>query len=156
MLPLNLPQSFFKNIDEIITTFYMEFKATHIALEKLIMRKYKGGMALPDIKTYYISYVTRRSIYWLYPPKEPPSWLAIEEEMSNPMPLSFIAYRILPEYLKDHPAISAFWKVLKIVGNKCAVSLCTSFHATIWSNPHILINHRLVLWRDWLQMGDWM
>lgn len=66
------------------------------------------------------------------------------------MPLRLITYGILPENLKDHPTISASWNVLKIV-----VSWCTFFQTNIWSNPHIWINHRPVLWRDWLQMGVW-
>ena len=52
MVPLTVPDSFFKQYNQIITEFLWNGKKPRMKLEKLYTTRSKGGLALPNVELY--------------------------------------------------------------------------------------------------------
>ena len=66
MVPLTVPDSFFKQYNQIIREFLWNGKKPGIKLEKLYTTRSKGGLALPSVELYRAAFeVFKIAKHWL-------------------------------------------------------------------------------------------
>lgn len=87
-LPVSLPKSFFKALDSIILPFVWGFKAHRISKLHVCKPRSLGGLGLPNFQHYYWAANCRALSYWKKshlagPVGDIPSWLAIEQSVTN-------------------------------------------------------------------------
>lgn len=65
MLPITIPPAIFMKYDDMIKQFLWEEKKPWIKLSKLCFPKEKGGLGLPDLRLYSISFeMAKLAKYW--------------------------------------------------------------------------------------------
>lgn len=64
MLPVTIPQSFFKIIQKIITKFIWQNKKTTLKMALISRKRQHGGLTAPDISRYYKAVIIARMIEW--------------------------------------------------------------------------------------------
>lgn len=65
MLPIPLPQIYFKKLTLILNGFVWNNKKPRVAHNELCRGKAQGGLALPDFKKYYNAIVIARAVDWV-------------------------------------------------------------------------------------------
>jgi len=82
-LPVSLPKSFFKALDSIILPFVWGFKVHRISKLHVCKPRSLGGLGLPNFQHYYWAANCRALSYWKKFHRDIPSWLAIEQSVTN-------------------------------------------------------------------------
>ena len=101
-LPLQFPPHWFKEINKSFTGFLWNNKKPRIGYKKLMRPRNRGGLGIPDVKLYYLSYNARFPLAWGYGGgTEICSWKWTEEQI-----LSEYSKNISLESLWFHPKIS--------------------------------------------------
>lgn len=90
-LPIFLPQSFFKKLDGLISSFIWDGKPAKIRKLLLQNPRADGGLALPDFRSYYWACNIRIIQYWLRKNDASPSPTWLEMEAASTAPASLIS-----------------------------------------------------------------
>lgn len=93
-LPIFLPQSFFSNIDALITEFIWNKKTPRLRRSLLQRSKSQGGLALPNFRFYYWACNFRAIQFWLRleGSASPPTWIVMESMSAKPASLSALVH----------------------------------------------------------------
>ena len=99
-IPIFIPKSFFKSLDQIISSFIWNKGPARIRKSLLQKPKTSGGLALPNFQVYYWSANIHRILYWLHChyglSDWVPTWVKLEEALCRPMSLEALACAPLP------------------------------------------------------------
>ena len=82
MLPIALPQKYFKTLQTILLNFVWQGKKACISWATLKKNKTQGGWGAPDIRGYYEAVILTRVIDWIRDTKQK-RWVSMEFQMSN-------------------------------------------------------------------------
>lgn len=82
MLPVMVPQSFFKVIQKIITKFIWQNKKPRLKMALISRKRQHGGLTAPDILRYYKAVTIARMIEWTKENKEK-KWIEMENTLSK-------------------------------------------------------------------------
>lgn len=93
-IPLFLPKSFFKSINQTITSFVWNGKVPRVRGSLLQRCKFSGGLALPNFLYYYWAANFQKLPFWLQPPDTP--WCHLEARSCTSTSLSALVCSSLP------------------------------------------------------------
>lgn len=120
MIPLATPLGYWDKLQSLVSKFI--WKGKRLKLTTLQRDKTLGGLALPDFKIYFWSYVLRPLSTW-FNPSSSASWRPIEENIVLPHRLQDLVYANIPlkkAKLRLGPVISflltSYRAVMKHVG----------------------------------------
>uniref|UniRef100_A0A3Q2X3Z7 Reverse transcriptase n=1 Tax=Haplochromis burtoni TaxID=8153 RepID=A0A3Q2X3Z7_HAPBU len=83
-LPTNVPKSFFKELNKLITSFIWQKKNPRVKLSSLQAPYSRGGLNLPNFRNYYLASQYRSIWIWLHAERSEVRWVPIEQhELTN-------------------------------------------------------------------------
>lgn len=116
MLPLNIPQYYFKKLKSIIMRAVWKNRRARVSFDILKQEKRKGGLAIPDIQGYYRATLVSRAIEW-FRENTQKRWVNIENSLSKAHLGHLIwnppHYRVLD--INTHSLTKAVFRVWDIV-----------------------------------------
>ena len=153
MIPLTIPESLFKQYNDIVRDYLWDGKKPRISLNKLFTTRDRGGLALPNIELYNISFeLVRLCEHW----SERDStlgWLEIEKSLT--FPFSYID--ALSQKLANAHLVNPILQHSRDVWNKIhkllRLSQYKQSYSSIWENPAVKIGKKTVFWRTWYTKG---
>lgn len=77
-LPVFIPQSAFRSLDNLISKFIWQNKRPRVRLKVLMSGKENGGLRLPNIKAYYWAAQIKAMVAWIIRDPET-QWVSMEE-----------------------------------------------------------------------------
>lgn len=115
-IPLFLSNSFFSQVDSLISEFLWNKKISRLSKGYLQRPKLFGGMALPNFRFYYWAANIRTLKYWLQPETtRSPDWLVMERNSAKPVSLAALLYSPIQSAIKKYSRNSIVKMSLKIV-----------------------------------------
>uniref|UniRef100_A0A668UC86 Reverse transcriptase domain-containing protein n=1 Tax=Oreochromis aureus TaxID=47969 RepID=A0A668UC86_OREAU len=91
-LPTNVPKSFFKELNKLITSFIWQKKNPRVKLSSLQAPYSRGGLNLPNFRNYYLASQYRSIWIWLHAERSEARWVPIEQHEVNPIPLKDVPF----------------------------------------------------------------
>uniref|UniRef100_A0A3B4YJP5 Reverse transcriptase domain-containing protein n=1 Tax=Seriola lalandi dorsalis TaxID=1841481 RepID=A0A3B4YJP5_SERLL len=83
MLPMRIPSSTFRQLDDMIGHFLWAGKRPRIKLRKLCTHMEKGGLGLPDLRLYYLAFeMAKIARYWQTSGNNV-AWTEVEKEICS-------------------------------------------------------------------------
>ena len=150
-----MPQ-LFKHYDRIIKDFLWDKKRPRINIKKMWSPREIGGMGLPNVRLYNISFEMSRLIkHWKGIDQEL-SWIKIERELTSPFePLEVLSHGVTTSghsYFSN-PVLSYSKTVWREIHKMYSISHLRQPYASLWHNPAIRIGKKAVYWNQWLVRG---
>lgn len=156
MLPVDISPQLFKQFDRIIKDFLWDRKKPRINIKKMCSPRDMGGMALPNVRLYNLSFEMSRLIkHWKGTDSEL-SWIKIEQELVYPFkPLDVLSHGPSSNgcEFSSNPVLAHSKAVWREVHRMCGVSHQRQSYASLWHNPAVLIGKKSVYWTQWLTKG---
>ena len=112
-IPLFLPRSFFKSLDQMVSSFIWGGKQPRIKNSVLQRNRDDGGLALPNFTYYYWSANVQKMACWLNSPLT--DWCVLEFKSCRPISLPVMLYSklpISPSKFTQNPVVIATIKIL--------------------------------------------
>lgn len=153
MLPLNIPDIIFKRYDNIVKDFLWEGKRPRIKMSKMCALKDKGGLGLPDVKMYDLSFeMAQLAKHWRNTDSDL-DWVTFEQSLASPCkPLDILSQRSgLTQ--ESNPVIEHSRYVWCKIHKLLKLSHYRQSYASLWNNPDIRIGKKMVFWKQWLLKG---
>lgn len=97
-LTIKIPATFFSSYRQICTDFIWYSKELRLGWDKLRTPKQKGGIGIPNLRTYYWACQLTRVIDWH-------AWVWIEDSFSLLRHLPWIESNLTPKQSSNHPTI---------------------------------------------------
>lgn len=122
-LPINIPPFFFKQIHALFTRFVWAHKRPRLHRTQMTLPKQYGGLALPDIRLYYLASHLGRILDWRRNGASK-LWIQLEQSQSGiPLGGALWCFNDLPHGLQSHP----------LIGTTLRKRHQISFHTTLTS-----------------------
>ena len=154
MLPIKLPQKFFKELNKNVRKFLWKGKMARISLEKLTWKFNQGGLQLPNFMSYYKANQLRFIAYCFNENK--PAWIKIELDKIGESTSEEFIYKWEPKWIQGKEE-SFILKHLIEIWNMVNVDVETK-KSLLAQRP--LFQNRLIpftignqLLHDWIQKG---
>ena len=93
-LPVFLPKSFFRSINQTISSFIWENKTPRVNKHILQRSRDVGGLGLPSFTHYYWASNIQKILFWLHCPET--NWCLIEAQTCHSSSLRALVYSSLP------------------------------------------------------------
>lgn len=127
-LPIRVPVSTLKMLDKLILTFIWQKKRPRVRLKSLQLSKDKGGLGLPNLKSYYWAAQINAIVAWLRNDREA-IWTKIEQDSVKGVSLSVLPFmdiksvnkiKIKNEWIKH--TLKVWTIVKKMLGGPMSIS----------------------------------
>jgi len=122
-LPINVPKSFFKELNKILTPFIWQRKNPRVKLVSLQAPYSRGGLNLPNFRNYYLASQYRSIWIWLHAENSEVRWVPIEQ------------YEMKSVALKDIPFIGTKKCLTALTNNSIILNTFA-----VWQESHSLLN----------------
>lgn len=104
-LPIKIPPLYFLQVQTLFTRFVWTHKKPRLPYSQLYLQKHLGGLALPNVRTYYQAVCLGRIVDWRRHSTSK-LWAQIEQAQTDiPLKSALWCYDSLPQQLKSHPLI---------------------------------------------------
>lgn len=115
-LPVFIPKTYFKELDQLISSFIWNKTVPRIRKEFLQGHKNEGGLGLPNFINYYWAANIHKIQFWMSsgPSESQPLWSLMEQSASSPVSLAALVCAPAPlskKYLTTNPVVSATLKI---------------------------------------------
>lgn len=150
MVPLTVPNTFFKQYNHIVRDFLWNGKKPRIKLDKLFTTRSMGGLGLPNVELYKMSFeLLKISKHWS---DEGSSlgWLDIEREMVSPYGPIEILSQTPKRKDRSNPILQCSRETWAKVHKLLHTPHHKQMYSSIWNNPSIKIGRKSVMWDTWL------
>ena len=155
-IPLKFPPNWFKEIKNLFIHFLWNNKKPRIAYNKLIIPRSMGGLGVPDIYQYYLSFNAKYPLSWAYR-TDPPigSWQWLEQAiMSNTdRSLTSMWYHPKPPHLLNNPIIQFSCFCVKQLQKRLGIQGLSLPSCPIWDNPILSAGGRSLHSNIWQRAG---
>lgn len=123
-----------------------------ISISRLSQPKKEGGLALPNIEHYSISFEMSKLCKHWSKTKTDLDWVLIEQELTSPFtPIEVLTQKLENnENRQDNPILLFSKKVWQEVHKKCNISPYFQKYSSLWYNPKIKIG-KPIYWPQWLK-----
>lgn len=109
-LPIHIPPSYFKQVQSLFTRFIWAHKKPRLRRSLLTLPKSEGGLALPDIRQYFLASHLGRILDWRRN-KTSKLWVHLEQSQTHiPLKGALRCYSDLPSRMRSHPLIGTTLK----------------------------------------------
>lgn len=134
-LPIHIPANYFRQAHSLFTTFLWAGKKPRLPRKTLSLQKQHGGMAMPEIKTYYQAVHLSRLVDWCRH-QETKLWPQIEQSQSD-IPLNRAPWNgsTLPTRIRSHPLIGPTTSICTRLISQTSLSTKNSLLRPILGNP---------------------
>ena len=153
MVPLTVPDSFFKQYNQIIREFLWNGKKPRMKLEKLYTTRNKGGLALPNVELYRTAFeVSKLAKHWCGEHSSL-GWLDIERELVSPFePIESLSQG-LKKNRHPNPILQYSRETWAKVHKQLHISQYKQMYSSIWNNPSIKVGKKPFVWTTWLNQN---
>lgn len=138
MIPLKIPEYWFKEIRKLFIMFLWGNKKTRIGLNKLTKHRNKGGLGIPEIFTYYLAFNGKYPTQWAYNERyEVGSWMWPEQQRQDSnkqISISSMWYCANQINIKS-PVLSFSCEIAKIIQKKCVINGLALPSCPLWEKP---------------------
>ena len=94
MLPLPTPPQYWERVQSLVSDFIWHGERPRVRTSILFQPSNSGGLSLPDLKLYYMSFIIRPLQNWISLYRNTP-WLEIEQNIAHPYKLNNILFSAL-------------------------------------------------------------
>lgn len=124
-----------------------------ININRLCQPRKEGGLALPNIEHYSISFeMSRLAKHWAG--KINLDWILIERELASPFtPTDILSQKSNKGNKMQNPILKFSKMVWLEVHKKYKLVTYVQKYASLWHNPKIKINKQTIYWAHWLRKG---
>lgn len=155
MIPLCPPSDYWKKLHSDISHFIWNNKPPRLKLSTLQRNRGDGGLALPNFKFYFWSFVLRSIVTWR-DPTTPVSWRRLEEKMVLPWCLEDVPFSNISDkqtMLRFGPLISNVFQTWRLVEKGCKISCNWHSLSPLFNNKGLLIGGRPINPSHWTDTG---
>uniref|UniRef100_A0A3P9I561 Reverse transcriptase domain-containing protein n=1 Tax=Oryzias latipes TaxID=8090 RepID=A0A3P9I561_ORYLA len=155
MLPMSIPKQILLRYNKMIKEFLWNGGKPRISMDRLCQPKKDGGLALPNIEHYSISFeMSRLTKHWVGRELDA-DWVLVERGITFPFtPMEILVQKPGEQRGRTNNPILEFSKMVWLeVHKKCKLSPHLQKYASLWHNPKIKIGKRSIYWAQWLQKG---
>lgn len=154
MLPLSKPDHIFKQYETIVRDFLWAGRKPRFKWSKMCAPKEKGGLGLPDVRLYSLSFEMAKIIHHWRGMGFGLVWANIEKNLAAPFQPIHILSQCLRSKGKDiNPVIRHSQEVWAKVHKMHKISHYKQPYASLWHNPEMKIGKQKVFWKRWLDRG---
>uniref|UniRef100_A0A3P8RWJ4 Reverse transcriptase domain-containing protein n=1 Tax=Amphiprion percula TaxID=161767 RepID=A0A3P8RWJ4_AMPPE len=152
MLPICIPQPLLLNYNNMIKHFLWDGRKPRINLSRLCQPKKEGGLALPNVEHYSISFeMSRLAKHWAG--KVDLDWILIEQELTSPFtPIETLSQKLNKDKF-ENPILKFSKMVWLEVHRKYKLDPYVMRYSSLWNNPKIKIGKQSIYWAQWLRKG---
>lgn len=146
MLPVNVSPQIFKQYDTIIKEFLWDRKRPRIKFSKMCSPRDRGGLGLPDLRLYYVSFeMAKLAKHWNKDNQL--EWVTIENKISSP----FTPIDRLSQSTRNvvNPIMAHSKEIWIKIHKMNKLSHCKQRYSSLWYNPMISIGKKSVYWKEW-------
>lgn len=153
MLPMCIPQPLILSYNSMIKHFLWNGGKPRININRLCQPKKEGGLALPNIEHYSISFeMSRLAKHWAGELNL--DWILMEQELASPFtPIEILLQKISKDNNLQNPILKFSKMVWLEVHKKYKLVPYIQKYAPLWHNPKIKIGKETIYWAQWLRRG---
>lgn len=155
MIPLCPPSDYWKKLHADVSKFIWNKKRPRLKLSTLQRSKGDGGLAVPNFKYYFWSFILRPIVVW-NDPDTPVSWRSLEDRIVQPWSLRDILFANISDrqtMLRFGPLISNVFHIWRLVEKECKISCKWHTLSPLFHNKALLIGGRPISPSNWSNTG---
>lgn len=151
MLPMKIPPSTFRQMDDVIKHFLWGRKRPRIKLRKLCVHKEEGGLGLPDFRLYYLAFeMAKIARYWHTAGKEA-AWMEVEKRVCLPFqPVEVLSQK---RFNITNPILIHSRAVWIRVHKMFKLTHTLQRYSSLWHNPDVCVGKKPIYWKRWHSSG---
>lgn len=153
MLPMCIPRPILISYNNMIKHFLWNGGRPRININRLCQPKKEGGLALPNVEYYSISFEMSSLVkHWVGEINL--DWILIERELASPFsPIDILSQESNKGNRMQNPILKFSKMVWLEVHKKYKLVAYVQKYASLWHNSKIKINRQTIYWAQWQRKG---